>query len=146
AEHSINVARLLPKMLQKEGLMHDAAEAYTTDLPTPIKDLVPEFKGIENVFLKKLGIKLQLDLCNSHPLVKRADYLMLRKEAMMNTDIPQEVIDTFTSSFCSPKTADAILEEAGILIYRLKPADAEEMFKEEFKRIFPDYIPSKDDF
>lgn len=139
AEHSINVAKLLPAMYKREALLHDAGEAYTTDLPTPIKNMVPEFSKIEEVFLKKIGLKFEVDLCNLHPLVKQADYLMLRKEAMLNTTIPQEIIDSFTSTFCDAVTADMILEEAGIELNFWKPPTARDHFLDEFKNIFPDY-------
>lgn len=139
AEHSINVAKLLPSMYQREGLMHDAGEAYTTDLPTPIKKMVPDFAKVEDIFLKKIGIKFEVDLVNLHPLVKQADYLMLRKEAMLNTSIPQDIIDSFTSTFCSPDTADQILEDAGIELHFWKPPAARDFFIDEFRKIFPDY-------
>lgn len=139
AEHSINVAKLLPELYKKEALMHDAGEAYTTDLPTPIKKMVPDFSKIEDVFLKKIGVKFGVDLVNLNPLVKQADYLMLRREAMQNTCIPQDIIDSFTSTFCSPETADMMLEEAGIELHFWKPPTARDYFIEEFRKIFPDY-------
>lgn len=37
AEHSINVARLLPEPIKIYGLMHDAHEAYIGDISTPMK-------------------------------------------------------------------------------------------------------------
>lgn len=37
AEHSINVARLLPEPIKIYGLLHDAHEAYIGDLSTPMK-------------------------------------------------------------------------------------------------------------
>jgi len=40
AEHSLLVARHLPDHAKLEGLMHDAQEAYVTDLPAPLKALL----------------------------------------------------------------------------------------------------------
>lgn len=37
AEHSINVARLLPEPIKIYGLLHDAHEAYIGDIGTPMK-------------------------------------------------------------------------------------------------------------
>ena len=37
AEHSINVARLLPEPIKIYGLLHDAHEAYIGDISTPMK-------------------------------------------------------------------------------------------------------------
>lgn len=37
AEHSINVARLLPEPIKIYGLLHDAHEAYVGDISTPLK-------------------------------------------------------------------------------------------------------------
>jgi len=37
AQHSLMVARLLPDNIALEGLLHDATEAYLTDVATPIK-------------------------------------------------------------------------------------------------------------
>lgn len=44
AEHSVRVTRRLPPHLQLAGLLHDACEAYLSDVPKPVKDL-PEMEG-----------------------------------------------------------------------------------------------------
>lgn len=52
AQHCVNVSRVLEAMgesreVQFEGLMHDTAEAFTNDLPTPLKAAFPIFKELE---------------------------------------------------------------------------------------------------
>lgn len=47
AEHSVHVSHFLPPALQLEGLLHDATEAYLTDVPRPIKPFLAEYKGME---------------------------------------------------------------------------------------------------
>jgi hypothetical protein len=42
AEHSVRVARALPREMALYGLLHDASEAYLVDIPRPLKRL-PEF-------------------------------------------------------------------------------------------------------
>ena len=76
-EHSMRVADLLPKALQLEGLLHDAAEAYMPDVPRPIKYRfgLKEFEDkIEEVIRVRFGLV-------KSPLVKEADNVLLATEA-----------------------------------------------------------------
>lgn len=41
AAHSIALSRVVPGPLRAAALLHDSAEAYTGDIPAPIKDLLP---------------------------------------------------------------------------------------------------------
>lgn len=56
-------ARHLPKRIQLAVLIHDAAEAYFGDIPSPVKQYFPEFEGYELkmlnlIYLKYLGSAL----------------------------------------------------------------------------------------
>ena len=57
AQHSLIVSDLCSPRNALHGLLHDASEAYLTDVPRPIKPLLTEYKQIEDnlqleIFLK----------------------------------------------------------------------------------------------
>ena len=62
AQHSVLCANILIEQYDDPevafvGLMHDGSEAYLIDMPTPIKDLLPEYKILENNFMKVIAKK-----------------------------------------------------------------------------------------
>lgn len=83
AEHSLLVAGLMAELKLGdpfEGLMHDAAEAYTSDIPAPWKQLVPDAVALEDRVERQLRQHFNLpehktDGCN------KADRLALFIEA-----------------------------------------------------------------
>lgn len=65
AEHSINVSQMLMRCgysyeVQLQGLLHDAAEAYLGDIPTPIKRMLPDFKALELIVEAAIFEKLEV--------------------------------------------------------------------------------------
>jgi 5'-deoxynucleotidase YfbR-like HD superfamily hydrolase len=100
AEHSVLVADIVAATpgatLEDEiwALMHDATEAYLTDLPTPIKARLPKYKAIEAEVAAQIQISLGLpglarwrgDL---PPIVHHADRVALVTEAaqLLNGDL-----------------------------------------------------------
>lgn len=82
AEHSVAVAKRLPKRLQLAGLLHDAAEAYLGDVASPLKACLPDYKKIEATNERAIFKKFGLDLSpEDWALVKHADLQALYNEA-----------------------------------------------------------------
>lgn len=94
AEHSIHVSDLLATPgqydLAREGLMHDATEAYFIDIPSPIKRNLLGIKEIEDELSRVISERFKL-LWPSMT-VSRVDRLMLEAErrAMFDPYIPWE--------------------------------------------------------
>lgn len=83
AEHSVVVALRLPPELRLAGLLHDATEAYLGDIPSPIKQFLPDYANIEGRF--DSAIKQAFSLYNigvdEYKLIKQADHDALFTEA-----------------------------------------------------------------
>lgn len=62
AQHSVLVSHLCPLGYAAFGLLHDASEAYLLDLPTPIKQLFPEYsyaeRQLQAVIFQRFGLQL----------------------------------------------------------------------------------------
>lgn len=89
AQHSVYVSYLVEKEQAKQGLMHDAAEAYLGDVSSPLKQLLPDYKSIEHsverCILSCFGLPFPL-----HPSIKKADLRMLvtEKRDLMPDPLP----------------------------------------------------------
>ena len=60
AEHAYMVSFIVPEHLALWGLMHDAAEAYITDIPTYVKDVVPAIRDLEEYILSCISLVYSL--------------------------------------------------------------------------------------
>ena len=87
AEHSVRVSRALAGPVAAWGLLHDAAEAYLSDIPTPIKRRLPEFGAAEDrllrVIVESFGLSWPMP-----PDVDEADRRALATEARDLMDLP----------------------------------------------------------
>lgn len=83
AEHSWHVARMLegtPLRVQLAGLLHDASEAYITDVASPVKQFMPEYNKMEDTIMMAIARKYGFEY-PMHPAIKLADRAMLSNEA-----------------------------------------------------------------
>jgi hypothetical protein len=94
AQHALNASLIVDQRYRKCALLHDTAEAFTNDLPTPLKFAVPIFKDLEVSIEAAMATRFgfQYPLPNE---VKLADLQMLRieKEYIKNCDAHWAVLD-----------------------------------------------------
>jgi 5'-deoxynucleotidase YfbR-like HD superfamily hydrolase len=98
AQHSVLVSQYVvgPRELALEGLLHDAAEAYCQDIPSPLKTLLPDYHCIEqrvqNIIYAKFGIEHHPQ--RSYP-VFQADLALLateRRDLMPEESTPWPIL------------------------------------------------------
>ena len=79
AEHCWAGARYIQGEHQLAFLLHDASEAYLCDIPSPVKQFIPDYKKIENNLQDCIANKFGVDF-NSN-VVKYYDLASLSNEA-----------------------------------------------------------------
>lgn len=84
AEHSVEVMHLVPDRLKLAALLHDASEAYISDIPAPLKKQLPDYQKVEGLIEwavdEKFGIVFRTP--SDYDLVKRADNFMVKVELL----------------------------------------------------------------
>lgn len=79
AQHLVNTSMIVPPEFAYEALLHDRSEAFTNDIPTPLKVALPAFKAleieIEAATAPMFGVPVDMS-----PEVKLADRQMLGLE------------------------------------------------------------------
>jgi len=84
AEHSVRICNLCSPVNKPSGLMHDAPEAYLTDLPRPLKRLpsiAPVYRALEATVEHAIFAKFNL------PLVLPDEVLMYDNE-ILKVEVP----------------------------------------------------------
>lgn len=79
AQHSVLVAHYVPHHLRLQALLHDATEAYLSDLPRPVKSLCPMYRNLEVELWKVIAERFHLPEV-LRPEVKQADDVLLVTE------------------------------------------------------------------
>lgn len=101
AQHSLSCAECI-KEYKLEALLHDASEAYLTDMPSPIKKRMPQYKEVEDGLMKVIAEKFGFQ----YPLpdeVHRTDKQMLDSEwrllVLMNVNLTENVEKIFLETY-----------------------------------------------
>lgn len=79
AQHAVNTSLIVAPQHAFTALMHDTAEAFTNDLPTPLKSAIPAFRELEARIESAMGARFGFE----YPLpaeVRYADLQMLAIE------------------------------------------------------------------
>ncbi|MBF0342510.1 MAG: phosphohydrolase [Magnetococcales bacterium] len=79
AEHAVHVSRVVASPHARWGLLHDAAEAYLSDIPKPVKMELPAFHPWEERLLGVIGERFGLE-SRIPEAVKLADMRLLATE------------------------------------------------------------------
>lgn len=79
AQHLVNTSRIVKPDIALTALMHDTAEAFTNDLPTPLKWALPIFKELEIKIEEAMSRKFGFEFPYPEE-IKRADTTMLLLE------------------------------------------------------------------
>jgi hypothetical protein len=129
AQHLVNTSYIVPVEFAFTALMHDTAEAFTNDLPTPLKWALPIFKElevkIEGAMSKKFGFEYP------YPKeIKEADtiMLMLEKYHVKQCDEHWPMYEQYTREYVEP-----YLQYVDLTSWR--PSIARNKFLERFKEL-----------
>jgi hypothetical protein len=129
AEHSILLCQYLTIIRpdepwhQLQALMHDAAEAYLSDIVRPVKRFMYGYSEIEQNVEAAIQDAFGLYCCGKTPEIDVADGLILYDEARVLFDV---IPDDWHMSFAPG------LDKPEITIHGWNPAQAEAIFLEAF--------------
>jgi len=124
AQHSVLVSKIVSPEQALTGLLHDASEAYTGDMVSPLKKSLPPIfkeieKAIEEAIFEHFGIKNA-----NHVEIKRADKIALfteMRDVMSEPPAKWDDVDLF--------------EPYPEKIIPLSPEKAEQEFLERYKEL-----------
>lgn len=88
AQHSVIVSHHVPLAFAFAGLMHDAPEAFIGDVSKPLKDILPDYRALEERISAAVLGRFNLP-GKTPPEVKEIDVAMLaaeQKQLMRNRD------------------------------------------------------------
>jgi hypothetical protein len=123
AEHSVLVSKYVAPEHALWGLLHDAPEAYTSDIPRPLKRCLPEWKVMENRIMEAICDK----------------FGMLYAEPEQVSYIDMAITSDERTELMNPCDQDwGVLPPAiGITIPRWSPYEAEMAFLRRFLELSP---------
>ncbi len=121
AQHCVLVSQHVSRPLRLTALLHDAGEAYTGDMPSPIKAVLPDFQVLERRVDQAIAEHFGLPSLMT-PEIKRIDRRILIDEV-------NSVFPNHGAAFGQGN------EPLGINIDPLVPAESEALFLDRFAEL-----------
>ena len=133
AEHSVLVARAVPRDLARAALMHDAIEAYTGDIITPVKRGLEGFEDLERGLTEALCQRYNIDPVDMRSeVIKAADLRSLVTEQRDLRGFGRSALEACGSPH-------AVIEPFEDPLPGLDPTTAEVRFLSRFRLFFPEF-------
>lgn len=135
AEHSVYVSYLVPGVLARHGLLHDAPEAYCQDIVRPLKQHLTGYAEIELLNAEAIAAALGLDRLGSDEKlsIKNADNAMLLAEQAAIMAEPPELWAPLVVPERQMMHAGAIMQ--GRAGREMGPAEAERLFLDRYDEL-----------
>ena len=121
AEHSVLVSQIVPREYALVGLLHDATEAYISDVNRPLKQSLPDYKRIEDINWRVIAEKFRCPIVMPDS-VHLADVAVLKTEA-------RALMPDAAHQWNLPGQA------ASVAIRCLPPRDAKNVFIDRFEQL-----------
>jgi hypothetical protein len=125
AEHSVHVSHEIDPDLALVGLLHDAAEAYLGDVPSPLKKKLNQFSAFEHKMEDAIAERFGIDpALFTDPELKRADTQLL---------IDEKVVVMVEEPEPWPPDAQSVKDPSRVMAWG--PEEAKEQFLARFKEL-----------
>lgn len=125
AEHSINASRMCSPENKLWALLHDASEAYLTDVASPVKPHLTNYKPMEKVIMDAICLKFGLPT-DMPEEVHEADMVLLKREAF-------ELMHSGGTDWVKNDVSRVFIKKTPILGY--DPVKAKKLFLDKFYEI-----------
>ena len=134
AEHSLLVSKIMETFClgdPLEGLLHDATEAYMSDVPAPLKQFLPDWQKLDDSL--DLAMRQQFGLSTEDHRYKSADWVALFIEADF-------LLRSKGEDFVDPgkyrESAQIIMRtRPGFIVHYYEPYEAEKLFLERYNEL-----------
>lgn len=130
AEHSILVSEIMKRYNLGdpfEGFMHDASEAYLSDIAAPWKVLLPDYKKLETILDARMRNQFNLPAKMTDGC-KMADWVALFVEA-------RQIVPSKATEWMAPAGVKEMAESTKIELRLFAPEDARKAFEWNFAQL-----------
>jgi len=136
AEHSYHVSLHVEKQNALAGLMHDASEAYITDLSRPVKQLTPvgpPYYEIEDKIMRVIADKFGFAWPMDKDVKSADNFMLLLEKNQLMTDLSWD--DDESGGAAARREVDLLALENGIRLVGYVPQVMKNIFLRRFEEL-----------